>query len=81
MPAMDWPIDAHQPAQMIMGLKCCLDHTREFNPQEFFDQNPKLKEVFRVLLQGKQPPDFARAYIEALPLDHPDVLRLENAGQ
>ena len=77
VPAKDWPIDMHQPARMILPLKCCLEHIRGFNSQEFFDENPKLKEVFRIMLEGKQSPDFERAFVEPIGLDDPELAILE----
>jgi len=77
VPAQDWPIDMHQPARLILSLKCCLEHARAFNAKEFLQENPKLKEVFRIMLRGKQPPDFDRAFSEAIGLDDPELAILE----
>lgn len=78
VPATGWPINMHQPATLTVPFKCCRDHVRRFDIQEFFRLNPKLAEVFRILLKGKCPPDFERAFVEPIPLDDPDLLKLES---
>jgi hypothetical protein len=79
VPATGWAIEAHQPAALVVGLKLCEDCAGRFDGKQFLRDNQNIREIFEILLQDK--PDFERAFAQALPLDHPDVLMLERGAQ
>lgn len=74
VPATGFPIEGHQPLDCVVSLPCCIAHARKFDVNVFLNtphpSNPALnfKSVFQVMAAGRTPPDFARAWVEPIPL-------------
>lgn len=73
VPAMNWAIEAHQPLSSIIGIPLGESCFAELKVSDFlgrFDVDGKnnLRECFKVLTRGKQPPDFDRAWFTKVSL-------------
>lgn len=77
VPALGWSLEAHTPLSLVMPVKLCRDHFAELTPATFVtdDIRKRVAEVLSAL--GRTAPDFERAWLEHLPLDHPEVLQLD----
>lgn len=83
VPPTGWPIEAGRNLTSVFGLKLCRDHALEMTADQFFceatneaDGTHKLRTVFTAMARAKGsqiPPDFDRAFVEPVRLDHPDA--------
>lgn len=68
IPATGYPDDA-APAQIIVGLKLCDEHAKEFDAKAFLLSDPRLIQAITLLTRGMAPPDFARAFSRPVPFN------------
>lgn len=81
IPAEGWPLDMHQPIEMVMGLELCEKHTDEFigRCDEFKKENPQIGEIAAMTARaaGKWPTDYSRAVFKKVKLTSPEYLKLK----
>lgn len=72
VPAIGWPIDAHQPISAVLGVKLCRDHAKAFPPAN--KQTPEVRKAIEAAarMMRKAPPDFARSFIQPIRIDCPE---------
>jgi hypothetical protein len=84
VPAKSWPIPLHTPLSIVLGLKFCWHHAKNFNVQEVLGSSEKLGEpglrpLFIWMAKSAKglPPDFKRAFAKVIALDDPEYKMLE----
>lgn len=77
VPAQGWPRGLHKPARMIIGVEVCAQHLRDIKVEEMLSDD--IRQVVRLALAGLCPPDFSRAWVDRIALDHPDYRKLADA--
>lgn len=70
---MGWPLESHEPLSAILGLEVCESCFNDIKTEHFFgpdlDKLPNnMRGMFEIISKGKQPPDFARAFIERISI-------------
>lgn len=69
VPAQSWPIDMHQPLQVMLGLRLCHTHACALDVDEMLaGAESSLRKVFEIMTRGRCPPDFDRAFVEAVDM-------------
>lgn len=85
VPAKDWPLDQHNPLEIVLGItfcaRCAPRFKRNKRLMQFLDENEPLREILEILTRSMQPPDFNRAYVELVALDSEEYLMLKSAGK
>lgn len=77
VPAKGWPIDLHSPMRAVTGVVVCDQHFGDCEASDFLDlPTGGMRKLFEVLAEGKQPPDFDRAYLSKIKLDDPVYLAM-----
>jgi hypothetical protein len=69
VPAKGWAIDMHQPIGVLVNLPLCKSHFDEFRKDWNWDEAGDLKGMIERMAQGKQPPDFDRAFVTSVHVD------------
>lgn len=71
VPAMDVPIDIHQPIKMYVGIELCRDHAKGFGEDFDWAGNEQLKDAIATTLSatGRSEADFDRAFHSVIRLD------------
>lgn len=72
IPALGWPINMHEPASLIMGLKLCHYHCSQAPAQDLLgspDDEKGIRGVVKIMTRWKVPPDFTRAYVTCVSID------------
>lgn len=83
VPAKNWPLWAHTPLMIVLGIRLCHHHAEKFDVQEVLGPvgtklgEPGLRPLFELMARGRQPCDFKRAYHRVIPLDDPEFKMLE----
>lgn len=86
VPAMHWPIDAHEPMKLLfLDWNLCRDHAGEAMLKEDFlsPANEKMREIFTIGAQGKMPPDFDRAFFSLVRIgskEHTNFIKVQGGG-
>lgn len=75
VPATSWPIDMHTPLKMCVMCPCCYEHCLAFPPTQL--QTEAVRDVFRAIAAGRQPPDFDRGYVQPLRMDSVEYKNME----
>lgn len=76
IPAEGWAINSHQPLSMMIGLEVCDTHFTEIKIEDFLTDD--LKELAEKVLEGKQPPDFARAWMSRISINSPEFKKFKS---
>lgn len=81
VPAMGHAIGSHEPIGMCLNLKLCHDHALAFSSADQFSPAAPgaMRDIIKALAAGRAPPDFARAFTTAVPLDAEEALVLDRA--
>lgn len=76
IPAKGWSLDLHTPLSIIVGLPLCRDHASEVTLIQTF---PDLRQIIAgfMSMRGLMPPDFDRAWTEAIRRTDPEFLEFE----
>lgn len=81
VPATDYALEVHQPLGLTLGVTLCDDHIGTVDAAEIVAKNPAITKIFEIMARGKQPPDFARAYIQKIGLDSDEFKTLHDANE
>lgn len=81
IPATGYQIEDHTPISAILGLTLCLGCCHCADPQELLV--PEVRAMIDHMTLNRVPPDYARAWIVAVPLGSDEYLehleRIKNA--
>jgi len=78
VPAKGWAIDQHQPLRVVIGIVLCDLHFSEVKPSDFCSAPSDMRPMIRAASAGRATPDFTRAFLSKVPLDHLGLVALKD---